>query len=470
MREVYTADQIRAAEAATGNELTSGRLMQQAAAALAAVVAEELGEGPGSVLVVVGPGNNGGDALYAGARLAAAGHRVVAWRALDRTHAGGWQAYLEAGGTETDGGGALGLAAEVDVVVDGVYGIGARLGLPPAVATLARACRDARVTVVSCDIPSGLEADRAVVGDASFTATRTVTFGGYKACQVLEPARSRCGRVTLVEIGLDLPTPPIVAWDEEDVAARWPYPDQTSDKYSRGVLGIDTGSDSYPGAGVLATLGAVYAGAGMVRYQGSDEVARLVRMLTPNVVAAEGRVQAWLVGSGWGARRDAPRRMTEALASGVPVVVDADALRQLPDGVGRPEILMTPHAGELSRLVGCDRREIESDPLASVRAAVDRFGVTVLLKGASQYVATPDSDQVWVAVPGPAWTAQAGSGDVLAGICGTLVAAGLSAREAALCGASVQALTARRNPGPYPPQDIARRLPETVAWLESLRR
>jgi hydroxyethylthiazole kinase-like uncharacterized protein yjeF len=312
-------------------------------------------------------------------------------------------------------------------------------------------------------MPSGLEADACIVGADAFAAARTVTFGTYKPCQFFEPARSQCGAVTLVDIGLDPGTPGVVAWERTDVAGVWPYPDATSDKYARGVVGVDTGSPDYPGAGVLSTLGAVYAGAGMVRSLGAAEVFEAVSRILPNVVRADGRVQAWLAGSGWGSHHAG--RLAALLETGLPMVVDADGLAQVPERLNRHDVLLTPHAGELARLLGIERAEVTAAPLTAVRTAVKRFGATVLLKGATQYVSGPGDDRVHLAVPGPAWTAQAGSGDVLAGICTTLLAAGLDPIVAAVCGASIQALTAAAHPGPYPPQDLARLLPGTIAGL-----
>jgi hydroxyethylthiazole kinase-like uncharacterized protein yjeF len=265
---VHTATQVRAADAAQIAVLPEGELMQRAARGLADVLREELvGRAP-RVLLLVGPGNNGGDALYAGAMLARVGVEVSAWRASAECHAGGWVSFVGGGGCEVDQAAALALVGEVGVVVDGVYGVGARAGLPLAVAELARACRDARAHVVAVDMPSGLEADSCEVPKDAFSAARTVSFGTYKRCQFLEPAKSRCGQVTLVEIGLEPEAGEVVAWERADVAAAWPWPDATSDKYARGVVGLDTGSEDYPGAGVLSALGAVYAGAGMVRCLG----------------------------------------------------------------------------------------------------------------------------------------------------------------------------------------------------------
>ena len=462
MLPIHTAGQVRAADAAAMAGLPEGELMLRAARGLAQVLREELAERPSSALLLVGPGNNGGDALYAGAMLAAEGVSVTAWRASGSCHMGGWEAYVDAGGREIDHAG-RGLLGSAGIVVDGVYGVGARAGLPEPVADVASACRESGARVVAVDMPSGLEADSCVVAADAFAAARTVSFGTYKRCQFLEPARSRCGEVTLVDIGLDPAAAGVVSWERQDVAAAWPFPDATSDKYARGVVGVDTGSPDYPGAGVLSTLGAVYAGAGMLRSLGAEAVFEAVSRILPNVVRADGRVQAWLAGSGWGSHHG--DRLAELLDTGVPIVVDADALSQVPTGVNRGDVLMTPHAGELARLLELERSAVTADPVGAVRSAVKRFGTTVLLKGATQYVSGPGDDLVRLAVPGPAWTAQAGSGDVLAGICTTLLGAGLDPIAAAVCGASIQAMTAAAHPGPYPPQDLARMLPETIASL-----
>ncbi len=470
MFPIHLTPAIKEAEESLARELHDGTLMQRAALGLTQAVVEELERvGGGSVIVAVGPGNNGGDGLYAGAMLAARGIPTSVWQTAAGVHSAGREAFIAAGGTIIDGSApALAAVPSAAVVVDAVYGMGARPGLPDDVAAFAAACQARGVTVVSCDVPSGLNSDSPGSSkDRSFVATRTVTMGAYKAAHVMEPARSRCGRVTLVDIGLPLPDAPLVQWEPADVAAVWPFPDASSDKYSRGVVGLDTGSVLYPGAGVLSAYGAVYAGAGMVRTLGAAAVSEEIRRALPNVVGADGKVQSWVIGSGWGDRPGGRERVAGLLATGVPAVVDADGLRYLPDELSpHGRALLTPHAGELATLLGCERSVVRSNPVGAVRQAADRTRATVLLKGATQYVAEPGETTVWLAAPGPAWTAQAGSGDVLAGICGTLLAAGLSPRDAALAGASIQALTAAAHPGPYPPQDLAKHLPSVIAGLQ----
>ncbi|SDC00059.1 yjeF C-terminal region, hydroxyethylthiazole kinase-related/yjeF N-terminal region [Raineyella antarctica] len=471
MQLVHNVASIRAAEEEAFARTAEGELMERASDALATSLLRDLGHTDGTcLLVLAGPGDNGGDALWAAARLAGRGVRVWAHQVVEGSvHQAAWQACIGAGAVPVDLEAALQLVERADRVVDGVYGIGGRPGLSGGAAALAEACERTGTPVTSVDIPSGLAADEA--GDhTSFRAERTVTFGCAKPCQVMQPAADRCGQVDVVDIDLhwgalaELGEPLIRRWEAADVAAHWPVPTVRSDKYSRGVVGIDAGSATYPGAGVLVAHGAAYAGCGMVRSLGSPEVARAVVQAIPSVVTAPGRVQAWVVGSGWGDRRDGAARLAEVLEDDVPVLVDADALRHV-DGVTlRPDCLLTPHAGELAGMLGVQRSEVEAHPIEHVRMAADRTQATVLLKGATQYVATPGQWSVDVAVPGPGWTAQAGSGDTLAGVCGALLAGGLPAAEAAMAAASLQALTAAAEP-PLPPHALAMRFGDTLRRL-----
>lgn len=465
MRSGYRVATIREAEERAFAVLGPDELMQRAAAGLATAILRRLDGAYGArALLVLGSGNNGGDALFAGVRLLRRGVAVGAWRAGTSVHEAGWAAFVAAGGRAVDAPEALAILPRQDLVVDGVAGIGSRPGLAPDVAAFASACVEAGVPVVAVDLPSGLAPEPPFGEAPCFPADLTVTFGGLKLCQLLEPARSACGVVELVDIGLELGTPAVVQWEVADLAAHWPVPGPAADKYSRGVVGLDTGSTEYPGAAVLGTSGAVHAGAGMVRYLGASEVAATVIERFPNVVPAEGRVQSLVLGSGWGERR-VGSVVAESVGAGLPVVVDADGLRHLPSAGGHAGVVLTPHAGELAWLLGWERTQVAADPVAAVLRAAAKTGCTVLLKGATQYVAVPGSEVVRLAVPGPAWTAQAGSGDTLAGICGTLLAAGLEPADAALAAASIQAVAASAHPGPLPPQELAETLPEVIARI-----
>ena len=487
MREAYTVAAIRAGEEAAFAWTAEGELMDRAATGLATVIADRLarrrpeGTRGARVVLLAGPGNNGGDGLYAAAQLAAAGATAQFWLADARAHPGGLAALVEAGGTPVGGPDALEEAlGRADVVVDALLGIGGHAGLRGAMAQAAASVAAARAgrpgaapLVVAVDTPSGLAVDppfAPLAGDDAaphVTADVTVTFGGLKLCHVLEPGRAACGEVVPIDIGLTGLAPALRAWERADVAAAWPVPTAGDDKYARGVVGVDTGSARYPGAAVLSVLGALYGGAGFVRYAGDDAARAPLLVRAPSLTYGSGRVQAWVLGCGWDDQAFNHGRLAARLADGVPCVLDATVLDLLPgwDEPLPPGCLLTPHAGELARLLGTERAAVVADPLASARAAADRFGAAVLLKGATQVVASPGEPVVDLAVPGPAWTAQAGSGDVLAGLAGTLLAAGLPAAEAAVLAASLQAMAASRHPGPYPPDALARRLPRVIARL-----
>ncbi len=471
--QAFSVEQVRRLEATAMEHVPEGALMQRAAAGLAAVVVAELGRRAdrvygARVLVLVGPGNNGGDALWAGARLANRGVRVTAVGVLGTPHAEGLAALLAAGGRLLEPAALVGAQAldRFDLALDGVLGIGGRPGLPDDVADLVNRLDAAGVPVVAVDLPSGVAADTGAVPGAAVRAAVTVTFGVVKVCHLLEPARSRTGRLVLVDIGLDTTDeePELDAWDVDRVADAWPWPGQSSDKYAKGVVGVDAGSETYPGAGIMATYGAVHGGAGMVRFLGPESAHAVITTNLPDVVYAPGRVQAHLLGSGWGDKSDGEQSVADAVGSGLPGVLDADGLGYRPERM--PEAwLLTPHAGELAKLLDVERAEVEGDPLAAVRAGVERTGATVLLKGSTQLVARPGVKTVELAVPGPAWTGQAGSGDTLGGLCAAVLAAGRPAHEAAVLAASLQAVTAAAHPGPLPPHVLATRCADQLgAW------
>lgn len=202
-------------------------------------------------------------------------------------------------------------------------------------------------------------------------------------------------------------------------------PGPRDDKYSRGVLGVVSGSARYPGAAVLTVEAALRTGVGMLRYLGPARAAEFVLHRRPEVVIAPGRVQAWLLGSGMprpdeegGRDPEVVEHVQTAIESGQPIVLDAGALMLAPESVG-PTVL-TPHAGELARLLDRDRSSVEADPIGSAREAARRFDATVLLKGHRTTVVTPD-EQPLLVKEAPAWLATAGAGDALAGILGALV-------------------------------------------------
>ncbi|WP_232677681.1 NAD(P)H-hydrate dehydratase [Nocardioides sp. R-C-SC26] len=478
MRHAHTVAEIRDAEEALPARLPDGALMQRAAHGLAHVVLDLLGGGYGRrILLLVGAGNNGGDALYAGAVLARRGAQVEAWLLADDVHAGGLQALRDAGGlARRDVPRApLPTGRRPDLAVDGIVGIGGRPGLRSA-ASEALALLDG-VTIVAVDVPSGVDVDTGEVaasadGDSHVRADVTVTFGSLKPALLVDPAAEAAGVVHLVDIGLDLPEAGVEALQASDVAALLPRPQAHDHKYTRGVVGVRAGSSTYPGAGLLSVAGAACGLAGMVRYVGDADVARLVRERHPEVVG-EGRVQAWVVGSGSGP--DAADTLAAALSGGVPTVIDAGALAHLPltrrrDDADRSGWILTPHAGELSRLLDVSRAEIEAAPLRHARAAAERFGCVVLLKGRHTLIATPDG-AVRATTTGTPWLATAGAGDVLGGVVGALAAAGMSPFDAASVGSWLHgaAATLASRHGPIVAGDVAPALADVVRGLDGLQ-
>lgn len=482
MRAAHTVEQVRQAEQVLLDALPPGTLMARAATGLAHAVIDLLGGAYGrKVLLLVGSGDNGGDALYAGATLARRGARVDAVLFSERAHQEGLTALRRAGGRSLESSAlvevsAAGLRTRLgrpDVVVDGIVGIGGRPGLKPGVADLLDTFEG--VPVVAVDVPSGVDVDTGELPADHVTADVTVTFGTHKIAHLVDPAAAACGVVHLVDIGLDLPPAPVTSLQPEEVAWLLPRPEAFDHKYTRGVVGVRAGSAAYPGAGLLCVAGAGAGLAGMVRFRPVDDdpsVTDLVRAAHPEVVAGpdgerSGRVQAWVVGSGGGAK--AGEALTEAVADGVPVVVDADALRAVAGPLPVPAVL-TPHAGELARMLGVDRALVEAEQLRHVREAAARYAAVVVLKGRHTLVATPEGE-VRVTTTGLPWLATAGAGDVLAGVIGALLATGLEPFDAASVGSWLHgaAATLASDDAPIVAGDVAEALPGAARGLTESR-
>ena len=472
MRRAYQVSAVRAAERALMDLLPEGTLMRRAAAGLASVGASLLARHPGCVygarvVVLAGSGDNGGDALYAGALLARRGAAVTAITAGPKAHVGGTAGLRAAGGrvAGADAGREIGRA---DLIIDGLLGIGGRGGLREPFAGLAAAAAAARAgargaTVVAVDLPSGIDADTGAVDGPAVRADVTVTFGVIKPGLLVDPGAGHAGTVELIDIGLGpylTGEPAALAPQRDDIAGLLPRPGPESDKYRRGVLGLLAGSDRFGGAVVLATGGAVRAGAGMVRVVTASGAAAAVRQAWPeavltvhpddggwDLIGSVGRVQAWVAGPGMGTAEDAVARLAAILGTGLPVLVDADGLTilsQHPDLLPRqPPTLITPHAGELARLLGTEAASVEARRLEHARRAAAELGVTVLLKGSTTVVADRRGGPAFVNPTGTPWLATAGSGDVLSGLAGSLLAQGLPPAEAGIAAAYLHGIAAR---------------------------
>jgi hydroxyethylthiazole kinase-like uncharacterized protein yjeF len=504
MREAYRVDAVRAAEQALMALVPDGTLMRRAAAGLAAVSASLLLRSPGyvygaRVVVLAGSGDNGGDALYAGALLARRGAAVIAIAAGPKAHPGGSAEFRAAGGRITADAGPIdaGPVDAADLIIDGLLGIGGRGGLREPFAGLAARAELARLdgaTVVAVDLPSGIDADTGVVEGPAVRADVTVTFGAIKPGLLIDPGAGHAGAVELVDIGL-VPyltgQPAARAPQHDDIAALLPRPGAESDKYRRGVIGVLAGSDRFAGAAVLATGGAIRGGAGMVRVLTGPIPAAAVRQTWPeavltvhsedagqDLIASVGRVQAWVAGPGMGTDEHAAARLAGVLATDLPVLVDADGLTILSQVGGLPRqapTLITPHAGELARLLRTDAASVEARRLEHARRAAAELGATVLLKGSTTVIAQPGEEPVLVNPTGTPWLATAGTGDVLSGLAGSLLAQGLAPAEAALVAAYLHGLAARLaaagGPGPGSGEapigafDVVRSLPDAFRSL-----
>ncbi|MFE6228843.1 NAD(P)H-hydrate dehydratase [Streptomyces sp. NPDC057854] len=479
MRTAHRVETVRAAEAVELARVPEGGLMLRAAAGLAAACCSLLGKGRvygARVVLLVGSGDNGGDALYAGARLARRGAGVTAVLLGGRVHEAGLGALRAAGGRVADD--PYEALAAADLVLDGITGIGGRGGLRPEAVPVARAARGSDAVVVAVDLPSGVDADTGEVTGEALRADATVTFGTYKPGLLVDPGREYAGALRLVDIGIGphLPSvPDLEALQHEDVARLLPVPSAESDKYRRGVLGIVAGSARYPGAAVLAVAGALRGGAGAVRYVGPAGEAVIAAhpetLVHSGPPEKAGRVQAWAVGPGLGDGPDAEAAVAGVLASAVPVLVDADGLRQVtPEAVRARSAptLLTPHAGEAAALLGTDRAAVEAGRLAAVRELAARYGATVLLKGSTTLVCgAGGTGPVRVNPTGTPWLATAGSGDVLSGLAGSLLAGGLGPVDAASCAAYLHGLAARRaasGTGPITATEVAGAL--RAAWRD----
>lgn len=467
MRSSYDVDQVRAAEEPLLKALPDGTLMQRAATALARRCAALLGNVYGArVVVLAGRGNNGGDAILAGTQLARRGARV------DVVHT-----------TETVNGEELQrLFDAADLVIDGMVGIGGSGGLRKEAAAVAGLLAAANAVVVAVDVPSGVDASTGEVAGVAVRADVTVTFGALKTGLVVAPGADYAGTVEVVDIGLSLPDSDVTLLDAADVARLLPAPAGETDKYRRGVLGVVAGSDEYTGAAVLAVGGALGAGAGMVRFAGVAHPAELVRQHWPEAVVTvvapgdgaavldAGRVQAWVVGSGLGTDDAAAELVRAVLSSDLPVLLDADAITVIGEhrdwlrSRTAPTVL-TPHAGEFARLTGIARDEVEARRLTLARTAARDLEATVLLKGSTTIVADP-SGAVRINTADTPYLATAGSGDVLSGICGALLAGGLAPLDAASAGAflhGMSGLSAASMPAaPLHALDLVTHLPAAI--------
>jgi NAD(P)H-hydrate epimerase len=480
--KLVTVSEMKAIESqADANGLTYAQMMENAGLGLAQIV-QSLGfEDDGRVILgLVGPGNNGGDALVALTSLAANGWRARAFLVKRRKKDDELIRRFEQAGGELvdDGGDFVNLAAFIEsasVVLDGVLGTGIKLPLKADAARVLAAARDAldqldtRPFVIAVDCPSGVDCDSGAAAPECIPADLTVTMACVKQGLLRFPAYELLGDLQVVDIGLpdDLPALSQItraAVDEEMVRAMLPPRPLDSHKGTFGTALIASGSVSYTGAAYLAGKAAYRIGAGLVTLAipaplhaalaGQFPEATWLTLPHENgfieraaaILLAQnlGRSTALLVGPGLGMKhttRDFLEKLLEAKLP--PMVLDADGLKllaRIPDWYKKlpaPAVL-TPHPGEMSVLTGLEREDIQKDREAVASKYAKEWGHVVVLKGAFTVIAAPDGRIAVIPVATPA-LARAGTGDVLAGLVVGLRAQGVDAFEAAVAGAWIHA-------------------------------
>ena len=433
LQPLLTADETRRAE--EGHQGSLEELMERAGAAVAGHVLRQF---PGRVTVVCGKGNNGGDGKVCARILREAGRDV----------------------TVVDGVGDLG---EPDVIVDALLGIGLKDAPREDVARMIERINTAGRPVIAVDVPSGVNASTGEVPGAAVRATVTVTFGAAKVGLAIAPGRFHAGSVHVASIGL-APAAHEHALVPASILAEIPPKSAESTKYRAGSVLVVGGSHGLTGAPMLAALAAFRADAGYVTVAApesalpvlearlleavklplpEDAAGRLLPRAAEAVLEAAERAHVVALGPGLGrseGTRDLVRILLERLP--IPVVLDADALWRLEPFERAAPTVLTPHAGELARLLGTDVAEVDAHRLEVVRRAASRFGSVVLLKGADTLVAAPRVG-VLVSDHGLPSLATAGTGDVLSGVVAAFLAKGLDPRLAAAAAAAAHGVASR---------------------------
>ncbi|MCC6736098.1 MAG: NAD(P)H-hydrate dehydratase [Bauldia sp.] len=444
---------MAAADAATIAAGTPGRVLMERAGAAVARAARRLWRS-GAILVLAGPGNNGGDGFVAARILREAGFRVTVatltpvagLRGDAAAAASRFRGEVVAAGPEALRGAGL--------VIDALYGAGVRLPLPAAALRLIAAVNASSAPVVAVDLPSGVDGSTGIAGVGAIRADATVTFFRRKPGHLLLPGRILCGAVTVADIGI---APAVLgaiaptAFHNAPAAwsAAWPRLDADTHKYRRGHAVVVSGPAHATGAAQLAALAALRVGAGAVTVASSpDAVAANAAHLTavmlrpfdgPDGLAAllaDHRTRSAVIGPAAGVGPATAGLVERALATPAATVLDADALTSFAADPSRlfaaiarspGQVILTPHDGEFARLFPDLPRESR---LGKARAAAARSGAVVISKGPDTVVAAPDG-RATIADNAPPTLATAGSGDVLAGVCGGLLAQGMPAFEAA---------------------------------------
>jgi len=449
-RPILTAEAMRSAEQGAIAWGTSvEELMERAGAALAEAAYRFAGPMP--VLVLCGPGNNGGDGYVAARHLAERGVAVrVAALAEPKSAAakrarGQWVGEVEQLSADTKG---------APLLIDALFGTGLTRGLDEAVSLLLSELVHEAIVSIACDLPSGVETDSGALLNPLHDYDMTVTFGALKPAHLLHPAMDKCGRLVLADIGIE------VSGEWREIAApELPALDPGGHKYDRGMVHALAGA--MPGAIALAAKAAAYAGAGYVRVSTSRPIDGLPSSIVQidHAPVNDERIGCLLVGPGLG---DAPQVLTLALTSKALKVVDADAITHLgePERLKGQDAILTPHEGEFRKLFG----DLPGTKPERALEAARRSGAIVVYKGPDTLVASPDGRLGFGPRAHP-WLASAGTGDVLAGVIAAMRARGLPAFEAACAGVWLHGRAAEIAGPQLIADDLAAAIPAAIASL-----
>jgi len=464
--EMYRADSLAMAGGIAGTTL-----MEAAGWAVARELRRRFA--PCRVAVLCGPGNNGGDGFVIARLLRRAGYAVRLALLGDVANLKGDAAQMAAlwsGAVESMEPAVL---DRIDVVVDALFGAGLARPLDGVSAEMITQIAARKLPVVAVDVPSGVDGDTGMVLGAALHAVLTVTFFRKKPGHLLYPGRALCGQVVVADIGIPDTVlaevePPVAENDPALWLQRFPWPQEEGHKYHRGHLTILGGAEM-TGAARLAARAGRRAGAGLVTIAAPDAALAVYRMADPgNIVLpetelpallADMRRNAWVVGPGGGQGEGRRAQLRAVLDSGRACVIDADALGWLSpckDSLRKlltPAAVLTPHDGEFSQLFG----DIKGSRLERAHQAAACSGAVVLLKGADTVIAHPDGRAV-INSGAPPFLATAGSGDVLAGLIGGLMAVGMDGFDAACAGAWLHGAAAAQ----FGPGLIAEDLPEAL--------
>jgi NAD(P)H-hydrate epimerase len=469
-------------EAAFARGVEAPALMQQAGAGVAQVVRELVPHAGARIVVLLGPGNNGGDGVVAARALAAEGYHVSVWSVTHR-------ADLDTPGrnslTEIEDMAALKAAlADADVVVDALLGTGARPGLPEQMAAVTQMVNNdlrGAARVVAVDVPTGVDA---TTGEADANAVRahvTVTLGSPKRGCFVPPGNRYAGKIVVIDLGLGEPAEPGPEMTTDaDVRSRVPRREADAHKSDAGTLLIVAGAPTYLGAPGFVAEAAMRAGAGLAMLAVPRSIvgalAVVIREATflplpddsdralKQIRESVQRYTAGAIGPGLGREEETqhflaqlmgiaearerpqmgfgapsrPQEREDVLPATLPLLFDADGLNWLSGvddwwGQIRNPLVLTPHAGEMARLAQIDIEAVKDDPWSVAMEHAARWNQVVVLKGGPTIVAAPDG-RLWAAPGGNPGLATGGTGDVLSGIIGGLMAQGLSPLDAAVAG------------------------------------